>query len=134
MSIVKFEFVAITSKTNSPTELYVFKIPFWKDCDDDCDDVEKLKFIEFFAGFGNTEMVCFSTSMVLIANPPVSDLYIARGLDRYSPRYNTAREHLTKTKKYYAESNKNIILSLFNFLDFIINKILVKSDLFGALT
>ena len=40
-----------------------------------------------------------------------SDLYIARGLDKYSPRYNTAREQLTKTKQYYAESNKNIILS-----------------------
>ena len=40
-----------------------------------------------------------------------ADAFILRGLGDYSPRYRTAREKLTKTKNYYHESNKNIVIS-----------------------
>ena len=41
----------------------------------------------------------------------VADAYIMRGLDKYSSRFQNSRDILIKTKNYYAESNKNIILT-----------------------
>jgi hypothetical protein len=59
----------------------------------------------------NNVYLAFRGTDTSSASDLFSDLFIAGGLDKQSPRYRTNKEKFISTKNYYAGSNKNMILT-----------------------